>query len=152
MFGSLVPVRTRFPVTFRRMGRDLEDLMERLFRDEEFLALPAGEWFTPKADIAETNKGYEVTIDLPGIDPKDLNFEIREGSLWVSGEKHEEKEEKGKTFHRVERHYGAFRRAIPLDLPVDREKVEAKYHDGVLKISVAKMPEAETKRIEVKAT
>ena len=102
--------------------------------------------------VAETDKGYEVKMDLPGIDPKDLTVEIREGSLWVSGERKEEKEEKGKTFHWVERHYGAFRRVIPLDLPVDREKVEAKYHDGVLKISVAKMPEAETKRIEVKAT
>jgi HSP20 family protein len=81
-----------------------------------------------------------------------VTVEIREGSLWVSGERKEEKEEKGKTIHRVERHYGAFRRVIPLDLPVDREKVEAKYHDGELKISVAKSPEAETKRIEVKAS
>ena len=152
MFGTLVPWRTRFPATFRRVERDMGELMDRFLHDEEFWALPEAEWFTPKADIAETDKGYEVTMDLPGIDPRDLTVEIREGSLWVSGERKEEKEEKGKTFHRVERHYGAFRRVIPLDLPVDREKVEAKYHDGVLKISVAKSPEAETKRIEVKAT
>jgi HSP20 family protein len=134
------------------MERDMEDLMDRFFRDEDlWWKVPEME-FTPRADIAETEKGYEVTLDLPGIDPKDLTVEIREGSLWVSGERKEEKEEKGKTYHRVERHYGAFRRAIPLDLPVDRDKVEAKYHDGVLKISVAKMPGSETKRIEVKAS
>jgi HSP20 family protein len=134
------------------MERDMERLMDRFLNDGEVWVLPEREWFTPKADIAETDKGYEVTMDLPGIDPKDLTVEIREGSLWVSGERKEEKEEKGKTYHRVERHYGAFRRAIPLDLPVNREKVEAKYHDGVLKISVAKMSGAESKRIEVKAT
>ena len=151
MLGSLIPWRTRYPATFRRMERDMEDLMDRFFRDEEFWGMPE-KVFAPMADIAETDKGYEVTMDLPGIDPKDLTVEIREGALWVSGERKEEKEEKGKTFHRMERHYGAFRRGIPLDLPVDREKVEAKYHDGVLKVTVAKIPEAETKRIEVKAT
>ena len=67
----------------------MEDLMQRFFRDEEVWALPEGEWFTPKSDIAETDKGYEVTMDLPGIDPKDLKVEIRDGSLWVSGENYE---------------------------------------------------------------
>jgi HSP20 family protein len=132
------------------MDRDMEELMGRFFSDEEFWGLPA-KVFAPHVDVAETEKGYEVTMDLPGIDPKNLTVEIREGSLWVYGERKEEKEEKGKTFHRVERHYGAFRRVIPFELPVNREKVEAKYLDGVLKISLIKMPEAESKRIEVKA-
>ena len=151
MFGTLVPCRARFPATVRRMERDVEELMDRFFREDEFWGLPE-KVFAPCVDVAETDKGYEITLDLPGIDPKDLTVEVRDGSLWVSGERKEEKEEKGKTYHRVERHYGAFRRMVPFDLPVDREKVEAKYHEGVLKISVAKMPEAETKRIEVKAT
>jgi HSP20 family protein len=90
-------------------------------------------------------------MDVPGIDPKEVNVEVREGALWVNGEKKEEKEEKGKTFHRLERYHGAFRRVIPFELPVNREKVEAKYHDGVLTIMVPKMPQAEAKRIEVKA-
>lgn len=151
MFGQLVPWRTRFPATFRRMERDMESLMDRFFRDEEFWGLPE-KAYMPRVDIAETEKSYEVSMDLPGIDPKDVTVEIREGSLWVSGERKEMKEEKGRTFHRVERHYGAFHRAIPLEQPVDREKVEAKYHDGVLIISVPKMPGATAKRIEVKAT
>ena len=150
MLGSLIPWRARYPVTFRRFDRDMGELMDQFFRDEEFWGVPE-KVFAPHVDVAETEKGYEVTMDLPGIDPKQLTVEIREGSLWVSGERKEEKEEKGKTFHRVERHYGAFRRVVPFDLPVDWEKVEAKYHDGVLKISLVKMPEAETKRIEVKA-
>jgi HSP20 family protein len=132
------------------MERDMEELMNRFFPAEEFWGLPE-RVSAPSADVAETEKGYEVTFDLPGIDPKELTVEIRDGSLWVSGERKEEKEEKGKTFHRVERHYGAFGRVVPFELPVNREKVEAKYHDGVLKISVAKMPQAETKLIEVMA-
>jgi HSP20 family protein len=133
------------------MERDMENLMDRFFRDEEYWGLPERA-FVPSVDIAETEKGYEVAMDLPGIDPKDLTVEVREGSLWISGERKEEKEEKGKTFHRVERHYGAFHRMVPLELPVDREKVDAKYHEGVLKITVPKMPGVTPKRIEVKAT
>jgi HSP20 family protein len=133
------------------MEQDMEELLGRFFREEEFWGLPE-RGFAPSANVAETEKGYEVTMDLPGIDPKHLVVEIREGSLWVSGERREEKDEKGKTLHRMERHYGAFRRVVPFELPVNREKVEAEYRDGVLKITVAKMPEAETKRIEVKAT
>jgi HSP20 family protein len=149
MLGSLIPMRARFPVTFRRMERDLEELMGRFFPAEEFWGLPE-KVFAPRVNVAESEKGYEVTMDLPGIDPKELTVEIREGSLWVYGEQKVEKEEKGKTFHLVERHYGAFRRVIPFELPLNREKVEAKYHEGVLKINLFKMPEVETKRIEVK--
>lgn len=151
MFGALVPWRTRFPGTFRRMENEMENLMGRFFGDEDsWWNMPEGE-LMPRLNVAETDKAYEVTLDLPGIEPKDVSVEIREGSLWVFGERKEEKEEQGKTFHRVERHYGSFRRVIPFALPVEAEKVEAKYHDGVLKITVAKKPEAETKRIEVKA-
>ena len=150
MLGTLVPWRARFPATFGRFERDMENLMERFFSPEEEGWVPALE-FTPRVNLAETEKFYEVTMDLPGISPKELTVEIREGALMVSGERKEEKEEKGKTFHRVERHYGEFSRVIPLELPVDHEKVEAKYHEGVLHITVAKMPEAETKKIEVKS-
>jgi HSP20 family protein len=151
MFGTLVPWRTRFPATFRRFEREMDELMSRVFPEEEFWAVPEWEWI-PRTNVAETEKAYEISMELPGIEPKEVKVEIHEGTLWVTGERNEEKEEKGKTFHRVERHYGAFRRVIPLELPVNREKVEAKYHEGVLKISVPKMPGAETKRIEVKAT
>jgi HSP20 family protein len=132
------------------MEREMEELMGRMFPEEGFFAVPERDWFTPRANIAETEKAYEVTMDLPGIEPKEVNVEVREGSLWVSGAKKEEKEEKGKTFHRIERHYGTFRRVIPLELPVNREKVEASYHEGVLHITVPKLPEAQPKRIEVK--
>jgi HSP20 family protein len=129
----------------------MNELMGHVF-PEEFWAVPRQEWFAPRVNVAETEKAYEVTMELPGIEPKEVKVEVHEGLLSVSGEKKEEKEEKGKTFHRVERHFGAFQRVIPLEVPVNREKVEAKYQEGVLTITVPKMPQAETKRIEVKAS
>jgi HSP20 family molecular chaperone IbpA len=66
------------------MERDVEELMGRFFSDEEFWGLPE-KVFAPHVDVAETDKGYGVKMDLPGIDPKDLTVEIRDGSLRVSG-------------------------------------------------------------------
>jgi HSP20 family protein len=134
------------------MEREMNEMMGKVFPEEEFWAFPKEEWFAPRVNVAETEKAYEVTMELPGIQPKEVKVEVQEGMLIVSGEKREEKEEKGKVFHRVERHFGAFRRMVPLELPVNREKVEAIYHEGVLTITVPKMPGAEAKRIEVKAT
>ena len=85
---SSVPWHTRFPATFRRFDRDMEKLMERFFSPEEEGWMPALE-FTPRANIAETEKAYEVTFDLPGINPKELTVEIRENALMVIGERKE---------------------------------------------------------------
>jgi HSP20 family protein len=83
--------------------------------------------FEPPADVAETEDAYEVTVELPGLKADDFNVEIKEGDLWITGQKRDEREEKGWNYHRVERHYGEFRRVIPLATPVDAEKVEAHY-------------------------
>jgi HSP20 family protein len=127
----------------------MENLMERFFRPEEGW-FPAVTEFAPKADLAETDAAYELTVDLPGIKPEDVNVEIRDGGLWISGTRKEEKEEKGKTFHRLERSYGEFRRLIPLAGGVDADKVEAEYKDGVLKVTVPKTEAAKPKHITVK--
>jgi HSP20 family protein len=76
--------------------------------------------------------------------------EMKEGSLWISGEKKEEKEEKGKTFHRVERRAGMFRRVLPLPAEVAEGQAEARFIDGVLKITLPKTEKVAPKQIEVK--
>jgi HSP20 family protein len=83
--------------------------------------------------------------------PEEINVEVQNGQLWISGEKKEEKEEKGKTYHRVERRYGSFRRMLPIPASVDPEKVEASFREGVLKITLAKTEEAKAKHVEVKS-
>jgi HSP20 family protein len=148
MVRSVIPWTRRVP-TFEKFENEMNRLMERFFTPEE------GEWtaamFTPSTNVVETETGYEVSVELPGMKPEEFNVEFKEGSLWISGEKKEEKEEKGKTYHRIERHYGEFRRIVPLPGTVSEEKVEAEYKDGVLKVVVPKAEAAKPKKIEVKS-
>ncbi|HQU42668.1 MAG TPA: Hsp20/alpha crystallin family protein [Pirellulales bacterium] len=126
----------------------MENLMDRFFAPDE------GRWlvgFVPAANLAETETGYEVALELPGMKPEEFKVELKNGELWVSGEKKEEKEEKGKTFHRIERTYGEFRRVIPIPGKVAAEKIAAEYKEGVLRISVPKTEEQKPRRVEVKS-
>ncbi len=80
-----------------------------------------------------------------------LHVEFKGDQLWLTGERKHETEEKGKTFHRIERRYGRFERVIPLACPVNEANIAAEYKDGVLHVTVPKAEEARPKRIEVKA-
>jgi HSP20 family protein len=123
--------------------------MNRLFFDEEDFGNAVA--FVPEANVLETDKAVEVTLELPGMKPEEIKVEMSDGRLSVSGEKREEKEEKGKTFHRVERRTGAFRRLIALPAVVDEAKIEATFADGVLRVALPKSVEAAPKAIPVKA-
>lgn len=142
----------RLPRTFRRLEEEMEGLMERVLgREGEWLPEWWGEraW-APRANVAETDKTFEVELELPGMKPEEITVEMRNGDLVVSGEHKEEKEEKGKTFHRVERHYGKVYRRVPLPGAVESAKVEAKFHEGVLKVTLPKTEATEVKKIAVK--
>lgn len=149
MTRTMVPWTVEPPRLFEDFRREMNQLVSNFFGRED--GGLEGAWFTPRMNIAETDKSYEVTLDLPGMKPEEFDIELKEGQLWVTGERKHEKEEKGKTYHRIERQYGQFRRIIPLDLPVDADKVEAEYKDGVLHVTVPKSETAKPKRIEVKA-
>ena len=107
--------------------------------------------FLPTTDLVETEKQFEVTVDLPGLKPEEVKVELKNGELWISGKREEEKEEKGKTYHRIERRHGEFRRVLLLPSTINEEKIDAKFENGVLKITVPKSEEVKTKHIEVKA-
>jgi HSP20 family protein len=148
MFGTLVPRVERLPRPLLRFEREMENLMERLFNPED------GRWltgFVPAANVAETESAFEVTLELPGMKAEDFKVELKKNELWISGEKREEKEEKGKAFHRIERSYGEFRRVIPLPGEAAEEKIEAEYKEGVLRVVVPKTEEAKPRRVEVKS-
>jgi HSP20 family protein len=129
--------------------RGIDSLIEELFGDGSGTELVEG--FVPRANVAETDSAYEITVDLPGMKPEDLNVELKGGELWISGERKHEKEEKGKTFHRIEKRYGRFHRAIPLAAALNENKIEAEYKNGVLQVTALKAEEAKPKRIQVKA-
>ncbi len=157
MVRALTPwtaARPMTPLGGRRSGwfDELRHEMDDLF-DQFFGAGDGGEQaalFAPRANVAETEREYEITLDLPGMKPDEVDVELKENQLWISGERRQEAEEKGKTYHRVERAYGQFRRIIPLASHVKPDAIEAEYHDGVLRITVPKHEAAQPKRIEVK--
>ncbi|MDP6556838.1 MAG: Hsp20/alpha crystallin family protein [Pirellulaceae bacterium] len=146
---SLLPTTGRFTGMFDQMEREMRDLMEG------FTGTDGGELttmnFVPSIDLVERENEFEVTVDLPGLKPKQVTVEFKDGALWITGERKEEKEEKDKTYHRIERSYGEFRRVLPLSSAVKDDEIEAKFTDGVLKVLVPKTEEAKTRRIEVKS-
>ncbi len=108
----------------------------------------------PKMDVAETDKGFEVKMDLPGMDEKDVKVTLKDGMLTVEAEtKSETKEEgKDKEFHRIERHHETVMRSFRLPETVDEDKITADMEKGVMTILLPKRPEAarEARKIEVK--
>jgi HSP20 family protein len=106
--------------------------------------------FSPAADVAETDNAYQIRMDIPGMNAADIDVAVRGNLLTISGHRNEEKEEKGKTFHRVERKGGKFSRTITLPANVNETEVAAEYNQGVLSVTLPKCEEAETKKINVK--
>ena len=117
-------------------------------------------WRTPEVfttgfgalDVEEDDEGLTFKADLPGMDPKDVSVEAKDGVLTIQGERTAEKEEENKIYHRYERTYGSFCRSFNLTKNVDAEKIEAKYKDGVLTVRVPKVEEAKPRKIEVEAS
>jgi HSP20 family protein len=109
--------------------------------------------FIPRMDVSESDQEVRITTDLPGLDEKDIHLTIENNRLTVSGEKKAETEEKDRTYHRVERHYGSFSRIIDLPEGVDPDKIEASFKKGVLEIIIPKPAESvsQKKRIPIKA-
>jgi len=107
----------------------------------------------PAVDIAESDKAYELTAELPGLDEKNIEVKFANGGLSIKGEKKEESEKKGKDSYLSERRYGSFERYFAVPDGVDVEKIEAGFNKGVLKVTLPKKPEAQKaeKKIEVKA-
>jgi HSP20 family protein len=106
--------------------------------------------WAPALDISERKDAYLVTVELPGVEPDDLEITLEDGLLTIQGERHFAHDSTEQQFHRVERRYGAFRRSITLPAQVQAEQIEASFDNGVLQIMVPKMEEATPKRIQVR--
>jgi HSP20 family protein len=106
--------------------------------------------WAPALDISERKDAYLVTVELPGLKPEDLDITMEDGLLTIQGERQFIAESSEQQFHRVERRYGAFRRAITLPAHVMAEGIQASFEDGVLQIMVPKMEEAKPKHIQVR--
>ncbi len=124
------------------------------FFDRTFARFPNA--FTrgvPAADFIESDKTYELTVELPGIDAKELDLTLANGILTVKGEKHERKEEKEKEYYLSERRYGSFQRSLQLPNGVDADSINASFENGVLKVVLPKTANAHKsdRKIAIKA-
>jgi HSP20 family protein len=106
--------------------------------------------WAPALDISERKDAYLVTVELPGVEADDLEITLEDGLLTIQGERHFAHDSSEQQFHRIERRYGAFRRAITLPAQVQAEQIEASFGNGVLQVVVPKMEEAKPKRIQVR--
>ena len=134
--------------SFAALRREMEDLLARMWGDHE------GSWwtgdFSPSADLAETENALEIRVDAPGMEAKDFDIEVNGNVVTIRGERKEEKEEKGKTFRRVERRYGTFSRSLTLPCNVNEDEVAAEYASGVLAVTLPKREDAAPKKVAVK--
>jgi len=106
------------------------------------------EWI-PAVDVSETDDAVIVKVDVPGVNPEDMEISLVDNVLVIKGEKKREEEEKKENFYRMERFYGSFMRSIQLPCEVEEDKIEATYKDGVLKIVLPKKPEEKKKVIKI---
>ena len=96
----------------------------------------------PELDVHDNGKQLTIDVDLPGVNEKDVTVSMANGLLTIKGEKKSDYEEKQENYYLSERNYGAFERSLRLPETLDEDKVEARFDKGVLKITVAKKPEA----------
>ena len=129
---------------------------------EDWFGRNMGGTLAPRIDVSETAKDMTLTVELPGVEEKDIDISLSGSQLTIKGEKKSEqaqddkKDEHGRVFHRVERSYGAFQRTMTVPFEVEPDKVSAQFKDGVLTVTLSKPQEAADKsqahRIQVKRT
>jgi len=109
---------------------------------------------TPRMDIYEEGNNVIAEVELPGVDPKDIDVEVKDNILRVEAKSEEKKEEKGKGYYRKEISAGYYKRAVPLPVGVIGEKAEANFEGGILKVVIPKkeVKKAEKKGIKIRVT
>lgn len=130
------------------------DLFSRTFNDvmDEFFSTAANyrnDNFTPSVDVSETEKQFEISVELPGMKKEDITVDLEKGRLTISGERKFENKEDGKNYHRVESHYGSFSRSFYLPDTIDESTIAAKYENGILDITIDKSEDKVKRNIEI---
>jgi HSP20 family protein len=134
--------------TRREFDRLLREAFSPLFGETE---LSTRSW-APPVDIYETDNDIVLKAELPGVDPKDVEVRVEDNTLYLKGERKQEKEVKEQNYHRVERSYGSFARSFSLPNSIDASKVKAEYKDGLLTLTMPKREEAKPKTIKIDVT
>ena len=138
---------TQFPTLFENRG--LDDFFEGFFRPVRYEEGEKGD-LVPRMDIRETDESFIIKAEMPGIKKDDIEINIHDGLLTISGESEEKSEEKeeGKIV-RQERRYGKYVRSMTVGNNIDQENINASYNDGVLELTLPKLAAVEPKKIKV---
>jgi HSP20 family protein len=165
--GSSQEMMTR-QMMMREMMRNPMAMMRQMMSEPFFESMPSmlrremmpEQWFgdfsqpffEPRVDVVDTGKAVRITAELPGMSRDDVDVEIQEGSLILSGQKKEEHVEEQEGYYRAERSFGSFRRVIPMPEDLNFDKCEARFKDGVLNVTLPKRSngKSKTSRVEVK--
>lgn len=128
------------------LRQELEDVFHRMWGGET-------EWLSDvgslNLDLSETDEAFRARVDLPGVESDDINVQVNGNVLTVSGERKEEKEEKGRTYHRTERIFGSFARSVTLPCEVKEDQVTANLEGGVLTIELPKAEKAKPRKVKI---
>ena len=150
-----VIIMTNITRTPNRSLRTLQDEIDQVFNrlfptsnDNERNESTARMW-APRTDMVETTDNYEIHLDLPGMSKDDLQINMQERQLTVSGERRHEARNEDDELVRVERAFGHFHRSFTLPQSIQEDSIEATYEDGVLKITVPKAEESKPRQISI---
>jgi HSP20 family protein len=127
---------------------DMNRLFDRFFEGRPANGVGARRWIPPM-DLVETGDHLVLRGDLPGLTEDDVDIEIKDNVLTVSGERKAEHENKGEGYHRVERSFGRFSRSLSLPQGIDPERVDARFENGVLEVRIPKPAEAKPTRVQI---
>lgn len=147
--------RMEHNMPFMRLHQEIDRLFDDAFRGLNFPVAslfgreePGGNMqvLRPAVDIAEHDTQYIVTIEVPGIDEKDIQVQLDDDALIIQGEKKIESERRDANFHRVERSFGSFQRVLTLPVDADAESINASFRNGVLTLTIDRIPEKAPKQ------
>jgi HSP20 family protein len=128
------------------LGRRFSDILDDFFTDAVSTRQSR---FIPSIDVAESDKQFEIEVQIPGMKKEDINVNLENGILTISGERSFKNEKEDKKYHKVETHYGSFTRSLQLPESINPESVKATYNDGILSITVDKSEKKSSKKIKI---
>lgn len=134
-------------------GRDMERFINSMWggslRDRDEADSMCGTW-VPPVNILEREDGVEITIEMPGVETKDVEVTVEDGVLSIKGERRFEDAAEGETYHRVESSFGAFERRFTVPTSVNPGKIEARFKNGVMTLALPKREESKPRTVKVK--
>lgn len=149
------PAETNAGTGLAQLRQEMDRLFDRFVADPWNWAgtgLAADANWLPSMDLSETEKEFTVRMEIPGVDPKDLDISLVGNRLTVSGKKEEKHEKEESGYHHTESYFGSFRRTVELPAPVDSETIDAAHSNGVLTVTLKKQQTEAPKRIQVKSS